>query len=39
ALEEDMNNKSKFGVSLEGNSEEEAEEGSTTDSNDFEVIV
>ncbi|GJS60192.1 ARID DNA-binding domain-containing protein [Tanacetum coccineum] len=39
ALEEDMNKKSKFGVSLEGNLEKEAEEGSVTDSNDLEVIV
>ncbi|GJT24168.1 ARID DNA-binding domain-containing protein [Tanacetum coccineum] len=39
ALEEDMNKKTQFGVRLEGNLEEEAEEGSTTDSNDFEVIV
>ncbi|GKE77207.1 hypothetical protein Tco_1543327 [Tanacetum coccineum] len=35
ALEEDMNKKTQFGVRLEGNMEEEAEEGSTTDSNDF----
>nr|GEV42268.1 bulb-type lectin domain-containing protein [Tanacetum cinerariifolium] len=39
ALEEDMNKKTQFGVRLEGNVEEEAEEGSTTDSNDFIVIV
>ncbi|GKC12298.1 protein kinase, ATP binding site-containing protein [Tanacetum coccineum] len=38
ALEEDMNKKTQFGVRLEGNLEEEAEEGSITDSNDFEVI-
>ncbi|GJW52221.1 ARID DNA-binding domain-containing protein [Tanacetum coccineum] len=38
ALEEDMNKKTQFGVRLEGNLEEEAEERSTTDSNDFEVI-
>nr|GEX40916.1 ARID DNA-binding domain-containing protein [Tanacetum cinerariifolium] len=35
ALEEDMNKKTQFGVRLEGNVEEEAEEGSTTNSNDF----
>ncbi|GJZ87576.1 ARID DNA-binding domain-containing protein, partial [Tanacetum coccineum] len=35
ALEEDMNKKTQFGVRLEGNIEEEAEEGSTTDINDF----
>ncbi|GJS68273.1 ARID DNA-binding domain-containing protein [Tanacetum coccineum] len=39
ALEEDMNKKTQFGVRLEGNMEEEAEEGSTTDSNDFVVII
>nr|GEX44668.1 ARID DNA-binding domain-containing protein [Tanacetum cinerariifolium] len=39
ALEEDMNKKTQFGVMLEGNLEEGAEEGSMTDSNDFEVIV
>nr|GEV42267.1 ARID DNA-binding domain-containing protein [Tanacetum cinerariifolium] len=39
ALEEDMNKKTQFGVRLEGNVEEEAEEGSTTDINDFIVIV
>nr|GEX72625.1 bulb-type lectin domain-containing protein [Tanacetum cinerariifolium] len=39
ALEEDMNKKTQFGVRLEGNVEEEAEEGSTTNSNDFIVIV
>nr|GEX17209.1 ARID DNA-binding domain-containing protein [Tanacetum cinerariifolium] len=39
ALEEDMNMKTQFGVRLEGNMEEEAEQGSITDSNDFEVIV
>nr|GFA92397.1 bulb-type lectin domain-containing protein [Tanacetum cinerariifolium] len=39
ALEEDMNMKTPFGVRLEGNMEEEAEQGSITDSNDFEVIV
>ncbi|GJT81029.1 hypothetical protein Tco_1055371 [Tanacetum coccineum] len=38
ALEEDMNKKTQFGVRLEGNMEEEAEE-STTDSNDFVVII
>nr|GEZ49736.1 hypothetical protein [Tanacetum cinerariifolium] len=32
ALEEDMNKKTQFGVRLEGNMEEETEEGSTTDS-------
>nr|GEY58120.1 ARID DNA-binding domain-containing protein [Tanacetum cinerariifolium] len=39
ALEEDMNKKTQFGVKLEGNVEKEAEEGSTTDSNDFIVNV
>nr|GFA21002.1 ARID DNA-binding domain-containing protein [Tanacetum cinerariifolium] len=39
ALEEDMNKKTQFEVRLEGNVEEEAEEGSNTDSNDFIVIV
>ncbi|GJU77990.1 ARID DNA-binding domain-containing protein [Tanacetum coccineum] len=39
ALEEDMNMKTHFGVRLVGNMEEEAEQGSITDSNDFEVIV
>ncbi|GKD73585.1 ARID DNA-binding domain-containing protein [Tanacetum coccineum] len=39
ALEEDMNMKTQFGVRLVGNMEKEAEEGSITDSNDFEVIV
>nr|GEY29826.1 ARID DNA-binding domain-containing protein [Tanacetum cinerariifolium] len=39
ALEEDMNIKTHFGVRLVGNMEEEAEQGSITDSNDFEVIV
>ncbi|GJY69971.1 ARID DNA-binding domain-containing protein [Tanacetum coccineum] len=38
ALGKDMNKKSKFGVSLEGNLEKEAEEGSVTDSNDLEVV-
>nr|GFA39626.1 ARID DNA-binding domain-containing protein [Tanacetum cinerariifolium] len=36
ALEEDMNKKTQFGVRLKGNLEEGAEEGSMTDSNDFE---
>ncbi|GJV76246.1 ARID DNA-binding domain-containing protein [Tanacetum coccineum] len=39
ALEEDMNMKTHFGVRLVGNMEEEAEQGSITDSNDFEVII
>ncbi|GJT81030.1 hypothetical protein Tco_1055372 [Tanacetum coccineum] len=39
ALEKDMNKKTQFRVRLEGNMEEEAEEGSTTDSNDFVVII
>ncbi|GKC72080.1 hypothetical protein Tco_1117963 [Tanacetum coccineum] len=39
APEEDMNMKTQFGVRLVGNMEKEAEEGSITDSNDFEVIV
>ncbi|GKA67752.1 ARID DNA-binding domain-containing protein [Tanacetum coccineum] len=39
ALEEDMNMKTHFGVRLVGNKEEEAEQGSITDSNDIEVIV
>nr|GEW54938.1 hypothetical protein [Tanacetum cinerariifolium] len=39
ALEEDMNIKTHFGVRLVGNMEEEAEQGSITDSNDFEDIV
>nr|GEX36037.1 hypothetical protein [Tanacetum cinerariifolium] len=39
ALEEDMNIMTHFGVRLVGNMEEEAEQGSITDSNDFEVIV
>ncbi|GKG31539.1 ARID DNA-binding domain-containing protein, partial [Tanacetum coccineum] len=39
ALDEDMNKKTQIEVRLEGNMEEEAEEGSTTDSNDFVVIV
>ncbi|GJZ02691.1 hypothetical protein Tco_0520652 [Tanacetum coccineum] len=39
ALEEGMIIKTQFGVRLEGNMEEEAEQGSITDSNDFEVIV
>ncbi|GJW17719.1 ARID DNA-binding domain-containing protein [Tanacetum coccineum] len=39
ALEEDMNKETKFGVRLESNLEKEAEEGSITHSNDFEVIV
>ncbi|GKB23415.1 hypothetical protein Tco_0862816, partial [Tanacetum coccineum] len=34
-LEEDMNKKTQFGVRLGGNMEEKAEEGSTTDNNDF----
>ncbi|GJT04508.1 ARID DNA-binding domain-containing protein [Tanacetum coccineum] len=38
ALEKDKNKSTQFGVRLESN-EEEAEEGSVTDSNDFEVIV
>ncbi|GKB98353.1 ARID DNA-binding domain-containing protein [Tanacetum coccineum] len=38
ALEEDMNMKKQFGVRLVGNMEKEPEEGSITDSNDFEVI-
>ncbi|GJX38718.1 hypothetical protein Tco_0252021, partial [Tanacetum coccineum] len=37
--EEGMIIKTQFGVRLEGNMEEEAEQGSITDSNDFEVIV
>ncbi|GKD51926.1 hypothetical protein Tco_1280902, partial [Tanacetum coccineum] len=39
ALEKGMTIKTKFGVRLESNMEEEAEQGSITDSNDFEVIV
>ncbi|GKE75594.1 ARID DNA-binding domain-containing protein [Tanacetum coccineum] len=39
APEEDMNMKTHFGVRLVGNMEEEAQQGSITDSNDFEVIV
>ncbi|GJV60615.1 hypothetical protein Tco_1466715 [Tanacetum coccineum] len=39
ALEEGMTIKTQFGVRLESNMEEEAEQGSITDSNDFEVIV
>ncbi|GKC89896.1 ARID DNA-binding domain-containing protein [Tanacetum coccineum] len=39
ALEEGMNFETQFGVRLEGNREEDAEQGSITDSNDFEVIV
>nr|GEU80203.1 ARID DNA-binding domain-containing protein [Tanacetum cinerariifolium] len=39
ALEEYMNKKTQFGVRLEGNLKEGAEEGSITNSNDFEVIV
>ncbi|GJR17721.1 ARID DNA-binding domain-containing protein [Tanacetum coccineum] len=38
ALEEDMNKETKFEVRSESNLEKEAEEGSITDSNDFEVI-
>ncbi|GJY26022.1 ARID DNA-binding domain-containing protein [Tanacetum coccineum] len=39
ALEEGMNFETQFGVRLEGNREEDAEQGSITDSNDFEVII
>nr|GEU47061.1 ARID DNA-binding domain-containing protein [Tanacetum cinerariifolium] len=39
ALEEDTKIKTYFGVRLVGNMEKEAEQGSITDSNDFEVIV
>ncbi|GJS11227.1 ARID DNA-binding domain-containing protein [Tanacetum coccineum] len=39
ALEEDMNMTTQFGVRLVGNIEKEAEKGSITDNNDFEVIV
>ncbi|GKC16464.1 ARID DNA-binding domain-containing protein, partial [Tanacetum coccineum] len=38
ALEEGMNQITKFGVKLESNMEEDADEGSMTGSNDFEVI-
>ncbi|GKB81686.1 hypothetical protein Tco_0948581, partial [Tanacetum coccineum] len=33
-----MNKKTQFGVRLEGNMEEEAEEGSTTDNNDLSLF-
>ncbi|GKG48331.1 hypothetical protein Tco_0510216, partial [Tanacetum coccineum] len=36
ALEKDMNKETQFGVRTEDNLEEEEEEGSITDSNDFE---
>ncbi|GJX64335.1 ARID DNA-binding domain-containing protein [Tanacetum coccineum] len=39
ALEEGMNLETQFGVRLEGNREEDAEQGSIIDSNDFKVIV
>ncbi|GKE54823.1 ARID DNA-binding domain-containing protein [Tanacetum coccineum] len=35
----DMDSKTRFGVRLESNEEEEAEEASSTDGNDFEVIA
>nr|GEW16120.1 ARID DNA-binding domain-containing protein [Tanacetum cinerariifolium] len=38
-LEEGMIIKTQFGVRLESNKEEDAKQGSITDSNDFEVIV
>ncbi|GJS95347.1 ARID DNA-binding domain-containing protein [Tanacetum coccineum] len=39
ALEEGMNQETQFGVKLESNMEEDAEEESMTGSNDFEIIV
>ena len=37
--DEDIDSKNKFGVRLESNEEEEAQEASSTDSNDFDIIV
>ncbi|GJX35260.1 ARID DNA-binding domain-containing protein [Tanacetum coccineum] len=39
ALEEGMNQETQFGVKLESNMEEDAEEESMTGSNDFEIII
>lgn len=37
--DEGMNNRNKFGVWLESNEEKDAQEASSVDSNDFDIIV